>query len=98
MENNHYMYVLRCKDNTYYTGYTNALEKRIAKHNEGKGAKYTRGRRPVELIYQKTFSTKEEAMKAEYMFKRLSRIHKEKIMRGEIPFQCGDNIASQKNS
>ena len=47
----HYTYMLKCKDGTYYIGYTNDLEKRVKAHNEGKGAKYTKGRGPVELIY-----------------------------------------------
>ncbi len=71
------MYVLECSDGTYYTGYTNRLEERIKTHNSGKGAKYTRGRTPVTLIYTERFETKEAAMKAEYRFKQLSRVQKE---------------------
>ena len=71
------MYVLECKDGTYYTGYTNRLEQRINMHNEGKGAKYTRGRTPVRLIYKECYETKQEAMKAEYYFKQLTRKQKE---------------------
>ena len=55
-----YTYILECKDGTYYTGWTNNLEKRMKEHNEGKGAKYTRPRLPVELVYFETFDTKEE--------------------------------------
>ncbi|WP_019244526.1 MULTISPECIES: GIY-YIG nuclease family protein [Bacillus] len=77
MGNKHYMYVLECKDGTYYTGYTNRLEQRINMHNEGKGAKYTRGRTPVRLIYKECYETKQEAMKAEYYFKQLTRKQKE---------------------
>ena len=69
----HYMYVLKCVDNSLYTGYTNQLEKRIATHNSGKGAKYTRARRPVELFYYETYSTKQEAMSAEALFKKKTR-------------------------
>ncbi|KAA9011104.1 GIY-YIG nuclease family protein [Niallia endozanthoxylica] len=69
----HYFYVLSCKDGSLYAGYTNDLKRRIKLHNEGKGAKYTRGRAPVVLIHSKRFDTKSEAMKAEYAFKRLDR-------------------------
>lgn len=75
----HYTYMLKCKDNTYYTGYTNNLEKRIKAHNEGKGAKYTKGRRPVELIYYEEFEDKHSAMKREWTIKQLSRREKEQI-------------------
>ena len=75
-----YTYILRCKDGTLYTGWTNQLEKRIRDHNEGVGAKYTRARRPVEVVYYERFETKEEAMKREYAIKRLSKNEKEKII------------------
>lgn len=71
-----YMYVVKCKDNTLYTGYTNNLEKRIMMHNKGNGAKYTKSRRPVQLCYVETFETKREAMQAEYKFKQLTRKQK----------------------
>ncbi|MBM7650319.1 putative endonuclease [Bacillus ectoiniformans] len=73
ISNSHYFYVVKCKDGTLYGGYTNHLEKRIQTHNAGKGAKYTRGRRPVELIYSKSYPTKTAAMQAEYAFKQLPR-------------------------
>lgn len=92
-QSKHYLYVLQCKDNTYYTGYTNSIEKRIKKHNEGKGAKYTRGRIPVTLVYKQEFETKEKAMQAEYQFKKLNRKQKEMIIRRESTFICGNNIA-----
>ena len=75
-ENMNYTYILRCKDGSLYTGWTNNLEKRVQDHNAGKGAKYTKSRRPVELVYYETFDTKEEAMRREYAVKRLSRIKK----------------------
>ena len=56
-----YTYIVRCADNTLYTGWTNNLEKRMNAHNEGKGAKYTKTRLPVELVYWEAFETKEEA-------------------------------------
>ena len=78
MENNeHYFYVLSCKDGSLYAGYTNNLERRIKLHNEGKGAKYTRGRGPVKLIFIKVYATKSEALKAEYAFKQLKRKEKQ---------------------
>lgn len=79
-KNNHYFYVLECSDGSYYAGYTNNIDKRLLTHNEGKGAKYTRGRRPVVLRYVETYETKTEAMQAEYRFKQLSRSAKERIV------------------
>lgn len=81
MENNHYFYVLHCKDDSLYAGYTNNLERRIKLHNEGKGAKYTRGRGPVELVFAKSFANKSDALKAEYAFKQWKRSKKEKFLK-----------------
>lgn len=75
-----YTYILKCIDNTLYTGWTNNLEKRMKDHNEGKGAKYTKSRRPVELVYYEEFETKEEAMRREYAIKQLTRIKKEALI------------------
>ena len=75
-----YTYIVKCKDGSLYTGWTNDLEKRIIAHNEGKGAKYTKSRRPVTLVYYETFETKEEAMSREYHIKRMSRREKEKLL------------------
>lgn len=72
-----YTYILRCKDGSLYTGWTNDLEKRVACHNAGKGAKYTKARIPVELVYYESFQSKEEAMRREWEIKRLTR--KEKL-------------------
>jgi putative endonuclease len=72
-----YIYILKCADNTLYTGYTNNLEKRIKVHNSGKGAKYTKCRLPVELVYFEQYETKSEAMKREYAIKQLTK--KEKL-------------------
>lgn len=77
---NHYFYVLECADGSYYAGYTNDIKKRLHTHNEGKGAKYTRGRTPVVLCYLEEYKTKTEAMRAEYRFKQLSRSAKERIV------------------
>lgn len=75
----HYTYMLRCKDNTYYTGYTNDLEKRVKAHNAGKGAKYTKGRRPVELVYYEEYEDKTSAMRREWEIKQMSRNEKESM-------------------
>lgn len=75
-----YVYILRCSDDSLYTGWTNNLEKRISDHNDKKGAKYTKGRTPVVLVYREIFSTKEEAMKREYQIKRYSRREKLKLI------------------
>jgi putative endonuclease len=72
-----YAYILRCADGTLYSGWTNDLDARVRAHNSGKGAKYTRARRPVELIYSESFETKSSAMKREAEFKKLS--HSEKL-------------------
>lgn len=72
-----YTYIVKCSDGSLYTGWTNNLEKRIKDHNAGRGAKYTKARRPVVLVYKEEFPTKQEAMKREWEIKRLSR--KEKL-------------------
>lgn len=71
-----YTYIVRCSDNTLYCGWTNDLKKRLASHNSGKGAKYTRSRNPVELVYIECFDTKEEAMSREFAIKHLTRQEK----------------------
>ena len=72
-----YVYILKCSDNTLYTGWTNNLHKRVETHLKGKGAKYTRCRLPVELVYFETYEDKISAQKREYRIKRMSR--KEKL-------------------
>ena len=71
-----YVYILRCADGTFYTGWTTDLTARVATHNAGKGAKYTKTRRPVKLLHVEYFDTKEEAMSREYAIKQLSRAEK----------------------
>ena len=73
-----YVYILRCSDDSLYTGWTNNLEKRIKAHSNGKGAKYTKARLPVELVYFEEFEDKIEAMRREYAIKKLTR--KEKLL------------------
>ena len=68
-----YTYIVKCSDETLYTGWTNNLKKRLEAHNSGKGAKYTKNRRPVELVYFEEYDTKQEAMKREYAIKQLFR-------------------------
>ena len=76
-----YLYVLRCSDNTMYTGVTTDINRRLDEHNTGsRGAKYTRKRLPVKLIYWVAFSDQSSAQKAEYKFKKMTRKQKEKII------------------
>ena len=79
-QTNQYFYVLECKDCSFYAGYTNDLTKRLEAHNSGKGAKYTRARRPVQYIHHEQYETKREAMQAEYRFKQLTRKQKEQYL------------------
>ena len=73
----HYVYILKCADKTLYTGYTNDIAKRIQAHNGGKsGAKYTKGRQPVTLIYKEGYRTLSKALKREHALKQLSRAQK----------------------
>lgn len=71
-----YVYIVECSDGTFYTGWTNNLEKRIDMHSKGTGAKYTKGRGPVKLVYHEIFEAKEDAMRREYRIKRLTRQQK----------------------
>ncbi|HAX51188.1 GIY-YIG nuclease family protein [Muricomes intestini] len=81
-----YTYILRCGDGSLYTGWTNHLEKRISDHNLGRGAKYTKAHRPVELVYFETFKTKEEAMKRECIIKKMSRRQKLQLVNKKESF------------
>ena len=73
-----YVYVLKCRDGSFYTGYTDDVQKRLKMHEEGKASKYTRSRLPVEIVAQWSFESKSDAMKHEIMFKSLTR--KEKMV------------------
>ncbi len=79
MKDKAYTYMVECSDGTLYTGWTFDLQKRINAHNSGKGAKYTRSRRPVKLVYYETFDSKSEAMKREVEIKKLKRKDKLKL-------------------
>jgi len=76
-----YVYILRCKDDSFYTGISVDVEKRVKRHNSPKGAKYTRTRRPVELLYTEKFNTKIEAIKREIEIKRFSRENKRRLIK-----------------
>lgn len=78
----HYVYILSCADGTLYTGYTTELIRRLAAHNEGKGAKYTRGRGPVELLYWEEGADRSWGLKREESIKRLTRKKKEELIGG----------------
>lgn len=75
-----YTYIVECADGTYYTGWTNNIEKRIQAHNSGNGAKYTKSRLPVSLVYFEEFDSKEEAMSREWHIKQLTRPEKERLI------------------
>ena len=75
-----YAYLARCSDGTLYAGYTVDLVQREAKHNEGQGARYTRCRLPVKIVYSEEFETKSEAMKREYEIKQLTKKEKEDLI------------------
>ena len=76
----HYVYVVECADGTLYTGYTTDVERRVAEHDAGEGAKYTRGRTPVELVHVESFDSQSAAMSREWEIKQLSRTEKERLI------------------
>lgn len=75
-----YVYILKCNDGTLYTGITNNLDKRVSSHNKGTGAKYTKTRLPVEVVYHEEATDRSEASKREYQIKKLSRSAKENLI------------------
>lgn len=80
MANNHFVYILLCNDKTYYTGYTTNISRRIKMHEAGKGAKYTRGRGPFQLMYIENCHSKSAALKREYEIKQMTRQEKERLI------------------
>ena len=82
MENTWKLYILRCADNTLYTGITTDVEKRFKAHSSGKGAKYTRGRGPLELVYREECGDHSAALKRELEIKALTREEKELLIKG----------------
>ncbi len=81
----YFTYILRCADNTLYTGYTDDIEKRVLVHNSGKGAKYTRARLPVSLVYFEKHENKSDALKREAQIKKLSRQEKFMLIQEKTP-------------
>ena len=77
----HFVYIIQCKDETLYTGWTTDVDARVNAHNEGAGAKYTKGRGPVSLLYSEPFDNKSDALKREIAIKKLSRVEKLKLVR-----------------
>ena len=80
MDKINYTYIVRCSDGTLYTGWTTVVERRVRTHNSGKGAKYTRSRLPVTLVYYETYPTKQEAIRREWEIKQLTREEKKKLI------------------
>ncbi|MDY2959534.1 MAG: GIY-YIG nuclease family protein [Hornefia sp.] len=79
-----YTYMLRCSDGSLYTGWTNDIDKRLDSHNKGKGAKYTRNKGPVELVYLESFDDKESAMSREAKIKKFSKLKKEELIDSRV--------------
>ena len=90
MESVWYLYILRCRDDTFYTGITTDVEKRLEVHRSGKGAKYTRGRGPLELVYRETCGTHSDALKREYQIQGLSRQEKQALI--ESGWESSQNL------
>jgi putative endonuclease len=78
----HYVYVIECADGSYYTGYTTDPGRRVAEHDAGEGAKYTRGRTPVELVHLESYDSRSAAASREYEIKTFSRARKERLVAG----------------
>ena len=79
------IYMVECADGTYYTGWTNHLENRLAAHNAGTGARYTRGRGPVRLVYKEECENKQSAQRREWAIKKLTRAQKEQLVSSVMP-------------
>ena len=77
----YFVYILKCQNGTYYTGYTNNLENRVKMHNKGTGAKYLRGKGPVELVFAKEYRYYKNAVNGERAVKKLTRVQKEKLVK-----------------
>lgn len=80
MESIWYLYILRCRDGSLYTGITTDVEKRLEAHRSGRGAKYTRGRAPLELVYREECGTHSDALKRELAVKALTRVQKQELI------------------
>lgn len=84
-DGSHYVYIIECADGSLYTGYTTDVARRIAEHDAGEGAKYTRGRTPVELRHTESFGSRSEALKREHEIKTLSRADKQRLVAADRP-------------
>ena len=84
MKKRYFVYILQCSDESFYIGYTDNLDARVEKHNNGKAAKYTSGRRPVELVYSEGHESKSSAMSREMKLKQLSRAKKIELFTGDL--------------
>lgn len=82
-DDDHAVYVLECADGSLYTGYTTDVERRVATHQAGEGAKYTAGRRPVELVHVERYESRSAALSREHEIKRLTRRRKEALVEGD---------------
>lgn len=82
-EGRFWVYIVQCGDNTFYTGYTSDIKKRIELHNKARGAKYTRGRRPVKLVWSKEYKQFHSAIKTEMVIKQLNRLQKKALVGGK---------------
>ena len=80
-----YCYILECADGTYYTGWTTDPERRVNQHNKGIGARYTKTRRPVRLVYLEEQQNRTDAMRRELAIKKLKRVQKSKLIEGYVP-------------
>lgn len=80
-DSEHFVYIVECADGTLYTGYTTDIQRRLEEHNAGTGAKYTRGRTPVELRYQERHVSKSAALSREYELKQYARARKQQLIR-----------------
>ena len=88
MEKKNYVYILKCSDGTFYTGWTTDIEARVNTHNSGSGAKYTRGRRPVRLVYYEELPDRSAALKREAAIKRLPRNKKLELIASNPARPC----------
>ena len=77
------VYILKCRDGSFYTGYTNNMERRLQEHNSGKGSRYTRGRAPVKLVHIEKFRTRKEAVNRELEIKKFTRKAKRELIRSQ---------------
>lgn len=79
-----YLYILKLRDDTFYTGVTNNISRRMDEHSKGRGSEYVKGRRPFELVYKRRFPSLSEAMRMERAVKKLPRANKEQLIQGRL--------------